>query len=449
LLSILRTTVGSKQALLLISFIVIITIVDSQFINIFYGTANFGTPGNLHLLFFISSAIVVSIINARLLLFAKRNDIQAKTGRPLLFKIAYKGTAAVQHIVLFILFLVISEMLIFNHYDKTFSLLIMYLSHIWSAIILGSLSFTFLQWFRYARSLSIIVYGIAFSVILFLILVSIPLLTEQFRNQPQLIAPRDYATVIMVVIIPSRDIAFIYGLGNYVLPLMIISSWFLTVSLLKQYVDRIGKKKFWLIVSIPLLYQLLTFIIRDANLIDNPALIEIIYSKQIQFLFGVSYQISGLFFAIAFWIIARKMKRKAMKNYLIISSIGIISLFSSMQPGLPFYAAYPPFGLVTLLFLGLSSYMLLIGMLGCAAYVSRDVELRREIYKGLEVDSGMLTKIGMAELQRELEKRILPLAHKLELSDEMKDHVDPSDEDVKIMIDEVMNEIHSKRLAKQ
>jgi hypothetical protein len=286
-------------------------------------------------------------------------------------------------------------------------------------------------------------------VILFLILVSIPLLTEQFRNQPQLIAPRDYATVIMVVIIPSRDIAFIYGLGNYVLPLMIISSWFLTVSLLKQYVDRIGKKKFWLIVSIPLLYQLLTFIIRDANLIDNPALIEIIYSKQIQFLFGVSYQISGLFFAIAFWIIARKMKRKAMKNYLIISSIGIISLFSSMQPGLPFYAAYPPFGLVTLLFLGLSSYMLLIGMLGCAAYVSRDVELRREIYKGLEVDSGMLTKIGMAELQRELEKRILPLAHKLELSDEMKDHVDPSDEDVKIMIDEVMNEIHSKRLAKQ
>jgi hypothetical protein len=253
----------------------------------------------------------------------------------------------------------------------------------------------------------------------------------------------------MVVIIPSRDIAFIYGLGNYVLPLMIISSWFLTVSLLKQYVDRIGKKKFWLIVSIALLYQLLTFIIRDANLIDNPALIEIIYSKQIQFLFGVSYQISGLFFAIAFWIIARKMKRKAMKNYLIISSIGIISLFSSMQPGLPFYAAYPPFGLVTLLFLGLSSYMLLIGMLGCAAYVSRDVELRREIYKGLEVDSGMLTKIGMAELQRELEKRILPLAHKLELSDEMKDHVDPSDEDVKIMIDEVMNEIHSKRLAKQ
>ncbi|MGC2426085.1 MAG: hypothetical protein WA421_03545 [Nitrososphaeraceae archaeon] len=64
----------------------------------------------------------------------------------------------------------------------------------------------------------------------------------------------------------------------------------------------------------------------------------------------------GYFFAIAFLTIARKMRRKVMKNYLIISSIGIILLFSSMQPGMPFYAAYPPFGLVTLLFLGLSSY---------------------------------------------------------------------------------------------
>jgi hypothetical protein len=81
-----------------------------------------------------------------------------------------------------------------------------------------------------------------------------------------------------------------------------------------------------------------------------------------------------------------------MKNYLIISSIGIMALFSSIQPGMPFYAAYPPFGLPTLLFLGLSSYMLLVGMLGTAANVSRDSELRQEIYKGIEVNSDILKK---------------------------------------------------------
>jgi hypothetical protein len=160
---------------------------------------------------------------------------------------------------------------------------------------------------------------------------------------------------------------------------------------------------------------------------------------------GISYQIAGIFFATAFLTVARRMRRKLLKNYLIISSIGIMALFSSMQPGMPFYAAYPPFGLPTLLFLGLSSYMLLVGMLGIAANVSRDTKLRQEIYKGLEVDSEMLKNIGLAETQREIERRVLPLADKIKMSEEMRERTDPSEEDVKTMIEEVLNEIHSKR----
>jgi hypothetical protein len=283
-------------------------------------------------------------------------------------------------------------------------------------------------------------------VFLILILITLPLLTEQFKSQPELIYSRYYSSLIATVIIPSREIAFIYGLGNYVLPVMIVSSWILTASLLKAYTERIGKKKFWLIASIPLFYQLFTFIVRDANIVTDPDLVEIIYSEQFKFIFAISYQVSGLFFAIAFLTVARKMRRKVIKTYLIISALGIISLFSSIQPGMPFYAAYPPFGLTTLLFLGLSSYMLLVGMLGIAANVSRDSELRREIYKGLEVDSDIL-KMGMAEMQREVERKVMPLASKIKLADEMRDHMDPSEEDIKTMIEDVLNEIHSKRSA--
>jgi hypothetical protein len=443
MLSVISALSGSKQALILILLLVVVTIVDSQFINIFYGT-ELGTPSNLHLLLFVSFVIVASIINTILLLFAKRNDIYSTTIRPLLFRVAYIGTSIVQYTISLILFIMISEMLIFHEYNKIFPLLVVYLSHFWSAIILGILSLRFIQWFRFARSFSILIYGVVFSVILFLILITVPLLTEQFRNQSQLIYPRDYTSLIMGVIVPSRDIAFIYGLGGYVLPLMIISSWILTVLLLKPYANRIGKKRLWLIVGIPLLYQLFSFIVRDSNLVTDPTLVQIIYSQQFQFIIGISYQIAGLFFAIAFLIIGRKIKRKNMKNYLIISSIGIVLLFCSMQPGMPFYAAYPPFGLVTVLFLGLSSYFLLVGMLGIAANVSRDSELRREIYKGLEVDADVLKKIGMAETQREIEKRVLPLANKIKLSDEMRSHMntDPDEEDVKTMIEEVLNEIH-------
>jgi hypothetical protein len=442
MLSIVNVLSGSKQALVLVSLIVVLTIVDSQFINIFYGT-DLRTPGNLHLLLFASFVIVASIINTILLLFVKRNDVHSTTSRSLLFRAAYIGTSIVQYTISLILFITISEMLIFHEYNKIFSLLVVYLSHFWSAIILGILSLRFIQWFRFATSFSILIYAVVFSMILFLILITVPLLTEQFTSQSQLIYPRNYTSLIATVIVPSRDIAFIYGLGNYVLPLMIIPSWILTVLLLNTYANRIGKKRFWLMVSIPLLYQLFTFIVRDTNLVTDPTLVEIIYSQQFQVIFGISYQVSGLFFAIAFLSIGRKMKQKSMKNYLIICSIGIVSLFSSMQPGMPFYAVYPPFGLVTLLFLGLSSYLLLVGMLGCAAYVSRDIELRREIYKGLEVDADVLKKIGMAETQREIEKRVLPLANKIKLSDEMRRHMDtdPDKEDVKLMIEEVLNEI--------
>jgi hypothetical protein len=440
----INTISASKYTLVIISLVAAITIVDSQFVNVFYPT-QLGAPGNLHLLLFISFVIIASIINTILLLFARSNDSQATSTRPLLFKFAYIGTSAIQYTMLLILFIVISQIFVLHEYNKIFSILIVYLSHLWSIVILGILFFRFIQWFKFARAYSILIYGLVFGVILLLTLITIPFLTENFILQTQFVFPRDYTSVILNPPSPSANMVFIYGLVNYVLPILIISSWILTVSLLKQYASRIGKKRFWLIASMPLLYQLFSFIVKDTSLITDPVMVEFVYSKQFQFAFAISYQVAGLFFAIAFLIVARKIKRKIMRNYLIISCLGVILLFSSIQPGMPFYAVYPPFGLVTLLFLGLSSYMLLIGMLGCAAYVSRDSTLRREIYRGLEVDSDMLKNIGMAETQREIERRILPLADKIKLSDEMRDRMDPSQEDVKMMIDEVLNEIHSMK----
>jgi hypothetical protein len=114
-----------------------------------------------------------------------------------------------------------------------------------------------------------------------------------------------------------------------------------------------------------------------------------------------------------------------------------------MQPGTPFFAAYPPFGLVTVLFSGLSSYMLLVGILGCAAYVSRDSELRREVHKGIVSDSDVM-KMGRAEMQREIENRVRTTLDKVKLSNEVK-YFTPDEEDVKVMIEDVLNEVHSKR----
>ena len=96
---------------------------------------------------------------------------------------------------------------------------------------------------RFSRSNSMLINAIVFGVII-LNFDFIPILTEQFKVQSEAIYPRDYSSLIFGVVIPSRGIAFIYGLGNYVLPIMLISSWRLTVSMLRSYASRVGKKVF-------------------------------------------------------------------------------------------------------------------------------------------------------------------------------------------------------------
>jgi hypothetical protein len=81
-------------------------------------------------------------------------------------------------------------------------------------------------------------------------------------------------------------------------------------------------------------------------------------------------------------------------------------------------------------------------MLGCAAYVSRDNELRKEIFKDKDSISSMLRNMGYAEMERELENRIIPLSSRLNLTEDMRIHTDLSQEDLKLTIEEVLTEIH-------
>ena len=115
-------------------------------------------------------------------------------------------------------------MLIFQAYNKILLLLVVYLSHFLSAFILGMLSVIFLQWFKFGRSFSILMYAAVFIVTVFLILITLPVLTEQFYQQPESIQPSAYITLILSYMFPSPNIAVIYGLGNYALPVLVIAS---------------------------------------------------------------------------------------------------------------------------------------------------------------------------------------------------------------------------------
>ena len=88
----------------------------------------------------------------------------------------------------------------------------------------------------------------------------------------------------------------------------------------------------------------------------------------------------------------------------------MILLFTSNQGTTLIYAPYPPFGLITTSLIGLSSYMLLVGIYSSAMSISRDTELRKFINTIADREIRLLGSIGFAQAEQELVTKVIPLA---------------------------------------
>jgi hypothetical protein len=150
----------------------------------------------------------------------------------------------------------------------------------------------------------------------------------------------------------------------------------------------------------------------------------------------------GIIFGAAFLRAGRTIQRgSAVKDYMIIAGYGLVLLFVSGS-GTVIQNPYPPFGLATVAFVGLSSYMVLLGLYSSAVSVSQDATLRQSIRKSTFEESKLLDKIGLAEMEQELQKRITKMIN--DSSDKMKEQsgVEPSitDDDVKQYLEQVIRE---------
>jgi len=108
------------------------------------------------------------------------------------------------------------------------------------------------------------------------------------------------------------------------------------------------------------------------------------------------------------------------------------------------YAVYPPFGLITVCFMPLGSYLLLVGIYTSARRVSEDAVLRKEFYKKAEKQLDLLKSIGLIEMERKLLSRYKPV---MKRSKKMQNgqYQQLEQEDVKEMIHDVLQELKSRK----
>jgi hypothetical protein len=227
-----------------------------------------------------------------------------------------------------------------------------------------------------------------------------------------------------------------------------ISTWVATILLLRHHSRKLGSVKYWIIVIIPLVYFLSQF---QAVLLDvfiplralNPVLFGVTYTL----IFSATKSVGGILFGIAFWSVAKNIQNPVVKNYLIISAYGIVLLFTANQPVSLTLIPYPPFGLTTVSFLGLSAYLVFIGIYSASMSVALDSRLRDIIRKTTYDETKFLQDIGTSAMEREVKKIVRIVISKTQ--DEFKAETgiesSLSDSEAKEYLLEVLEEIKKKR----
>jgi hypothetical protein len=266
-----------------------------------------------------------------------------------------------------------------------------------------------------------------------------------YNNLPQVILPHLGQNIPFLA--PGSTQAILNSAYDILSILSFMMMWVATSLLLRHYTQRIGVVKYWIILSIPLVFFLMQYLAISVNLFATLfASQALFYGVILTLIFSFSKSAGGILFGIAFWIVARKVGRNIVKDYMIISAYGLVLLFTSNQASVLVTGPYPPLGLATASFLGLSSYLVLVGIYSSAISVSEDSRLRQSIRDFAIKEAKLLDSIGLAQMEQELTNRVLSFAKVHSNRMEEETAIEPSirEDDLKQYLEQVIREVKGK-----
>ncbi|MGI0032725.1 MAG: hypothetical protein ACRD97_05580 [Nitrososphaeraceae archaeon] len=222
-----------------------------------------------------------------------------------------------------------------------------------------------------------------------------------------------------------------------------LAIWVATIALLYQYRYKVGRIKYIILMSVPLIYYSFTYQSYFGNMFSYLALESpIAFGVSYVLTFSATKQVGALLFSLTFLTASVVITKKEIRSSLLVSAIGIALLYGSIEIMTLQYRLYPPFGLVTQAIMPLGSYLLLTGIFISSTNVARDAQLRGEISKSAMSQLTLLKTIGASQMEKELVKKFRSAEkHTYDLETIEESY---SEEDVKRMVHEVLNELYPK-----
>jgi hypothetical protein len=441
---------SDKKLLLLMSILVITFLIDSQigYIADFIPERLVTNEG---IALFIGIAVVFAIGGILALEYVKTKTKESRA-RVLHLHATHIGVTIAQYVLIAIIAFVIAQILVTAQYNTVMIAAALSISYGLWIITLALLSRAFLSWLRSSRSnvtvskRNVMVLILALSMIAYVVNGVTGLANNLLMLQEQL----DVVTSADVAFFPEFDpesqqqqINTVYQIAGGI---AYVLTWIGTVMLLRPYIHRIGKIKFYAIMGSAMVYYLINFPLfvlgyfaptgeSDAEVMNNILI------------FGIASVFSGIIFGVAFLSIARTLQKgSTLREYMVIAAYGLL-LFYVAGSAVATQAAYPPFGLASVAFTGLSCYLIYTGLYSSAISVSQDLTLRQSIRQSVKEQSKFLDSMGTAQMENELQNRVLTTAKKASDSMEEESGIESSmtEDDMKDYMEIVMNELKEKR----
>jgi hypothetical protein len=388
---------------------------------------------------FIGIAIVFAVTQYFILSYIKQSNKETQA-RALNLDLTYSIISIAQFVLVGILAFIILQIIIAQQY----SIMTLYASHVISyglwIVTLGLLAKAFFSWYRLS-SKNIMVLILALSMIAYVVN-GITGLTSYFDMLTQ---QKPVVTSTDIAYFPDFSIASLgsqIGLANQIASgIAYVLTWIGTAKLLYPHIKKLGRTKFWTIMGAAMAYYLVSF---PLFVLGYFTLSENIDAMTNILIFSLGAIFSGVVFGAAFLSVARTLQKEStLRNHMILAAYGVL-LFYIAGSASAAQAAYPPFGLASVSFTGLSCYLIYSGLYSSAVMVSQDVSLRHSIRKSVTEQSKLLDSIGTAQMEQELQTRVLTIAKKLsgKMEEETGVEVSMTEEDMREHIEMVRKEIH-------
>jgi len=376
-------------------------VIDSTIVK-YIAFSNKEYPTTVYVSIFSTLAVLFVATVIVLLGFVKSKNPEPGLKHRLSVKTTYLIIAVTQILLISIMVMIIQPTIAFKTYNTLSLLAVVFISHITALFFLIMLALTLVNWIMTKRDRVLSLYTISFSLTAIAIMTSLIYATYVLSHQPSNIRPTSFH--ISLFALPRAELAMSFGSALDIISILsFVSVWIASALLLSTYSRRIGKIRYWAIISIPLIYFLFPF---EKNVVDifrsfvisSPVLYGVLNVT----IFSATKQIGALLFSLVFLAAATLVTKHEMQKYLFISAIGIAILYGSIEVDTLLFATYPPFGVVTVSFMPMGSYLLFTGILLSARLVAQDKELRTEFHNTAMSQLALLKTIGVTEMERQI-----------------------------------------------